>query len=70
MNEFLNHEEIRREMDNYINHAKANGFKINGYGNMQSYCHLLHEIIVIECQKKEYELKENDFNNTENDGDV
>lgn len=58
MTEFLNHEEIRKEMDNYLNHAEARGFEIKGYGNMTAYCHLLHEIITIECQKKDYELKE------------
>lgn len=54
----LNHEKIRREMDNYINHAKANGFKINEYGNMQSYCYLLHEVALIENQNIERKEKE------------
>ena len=48
----INHEEIRREMDNYINHAKANGFKLEGYGTFQAYAHLLHEVFAIEYHNR------------------
>ena len=60
----LIHEEIRREMDNYLNHAKANGFKTDNYASLDAYCHLLHEIIVIHDfnvtieQKKKEDKKE------------
>jgi len=46
MNELI-HEEIRREMDNYINHARANDFETKSFGNFTGYCHLLNQIIII-----------------------
>ena len=44
----LNHEEIRREIDNYINHAKALGFKIEGYGSIAAYTQLVATVAQIE----------------------
>ena len=55
MIEKFNHETIRREMDNYINHAKANGVKISHYGDFQGYCNLLNQVINIEYANKKIE---------------
>ena len=53
MTKKFNHDEIRREMDNYINHAKAVGFKnIDG---MAAYSQLLHEVVMIEYTNKRIE---------------
>lgn len=48
----INHEELRREMDNYINHAEAKGFKLDGYAGLQGYCHLLDIVMRIEFEKQ------------------
>lgn len=55
MSEKFIHEEIRREMDNYINHAKSKGIKIEHYGSLEGYCHLLNEIVSIEYINKKIE---------------
>ena len=44
----LNHEEIRREIDNYINHAKALGFKTEGYSLIGVYAQLVATVAQIE----------------------
>lgn len=45
----LRHEDIRREAENYINQAKALGFKINGgFGDLNSYVQLIAIIAQIE----------------------
>lgn len=49
----LNHEDIRREMDNYINHAKALGLKIGGgYGEFSAYVQLIQTVTQIEHNKQ------------------
>ena len=58
MSEKIIHEKIRREMDNYINHAKSKGFTTEGYGNFQSYCHLLHEVLIIHLENNKIEKEE------------
>ena len=48
----LKHEDIRREVENYMNQAKALGFKIEGYGSLQSYVSLISVVAQIETNNQ------------------
>lgn len=48
----IDHVELRREMDNYINHAKSKGLELGGYSGLQGYCHLLDIVMRIEFEKQ------------------
>lgn len=55
----LNHEDIRREIENYINQAKALGIKIGGYGDLTAYVQLIQTVAQIEHNKQvEYKVSE------------
>ena len=48
----IDHVELRREVDNYLNHAKANGFDFKGYGALSSYVQLVELVMRIEFEKQ------------------
>lgn len=56
----LNHEDIRREIENYINQAKALGITVgHGYGDLSAYVQLIQTVAQIEHNKQvKYDVKE------------
>ena len=48
----LVHEDSRREIENYINQAKALGFNVEGYGNLQGYVSLISVVAQIETNNQ------------------
>lgn len=62
MSKKIIHEDVRRELDNYINHLKANGLKIKDFGGeAHAYAVLLHEVMQIDYAN--LQIEENDYVN-------
>ena len=58
-NIILKHIDIRREVVNYIDQAKALGIEIGGYGDFTAYVQLVQTVAQIEHNKQvEYKVRE------------